>query len=155
VALWCFICFFISILGVLALAFPAILRAGRVPYAKKRRPPGPFFYGVKMRFRVNYGNVIRLDSNEDALDISILFLFRMRSIPRFAFLGRKSKMAETEVSVVATRVSHAGSIEERILRDAHAGIFRAYGAQLGIMARIPNASNLQLIIPDGVDDISP
>jgi hypothetical protein len=50
------------------------------PYGEIRTA-GPFFYGVKMRFRVNYGNVIRMTAAEDALYLSILFLFRIGHPP--------------------------------------------------------------------------
>lgn len=55
-------------------------RAQAAPYGETKTA-GPLFYGVKMRFRVNYGNVIRLTAAKDALYISILFLFRVGHPP--------------------------------------------------------------------------
>lgn len=55
-------------------------RAQAEPYGETRSA-GPLLYGVQMRYRVNYGSVIRLTSASDALYLSVLFLFRIGHPP--------------------------------------------------------------------------
>ena len=79
VALWCFVGYFISILGGW-FSLSRRFRADTVP-CRETKSAGPFFYGVKMRFRVNYSSVIRLIAADDALYLSVLFLFRVGHPP--------------------------------------------------------------------------
>jgi hypothetical protein len=74
VALWAFVSIVLSFMGgwhSLSRRF----RAQAEPYGQTKSA-GPLFYGVQMRFRVNYGNVIRMIAADDALYVSVLFLFR-------------------------------------------------------------------------------
>lgn len=79
VTLWCLVCFMISLMGGW-FSLSRRFRMQAEPYGEIRSA-GPLFYRVKMRFRVNYGNVIRLKAAEDALYLSILFLFRIGHPP--------------------------------------------------------------------------
>jgi hypothetical protein len=79
VTFWCSICFFISMMGGWFTLSRRFKRQSE-PYGEIRSA-GPLFYGVKMRFRVNYGNVIRITSADDALYLSMLFLFRIGHPP--------------------------------------------------------------------------
>jgi hypothetical protein len=132
VALWCFICFFISILGGWH-SLSGRFCAQAAPYGETKTA-GPFFYGVKMRFRVNYGNVIRLTATEDALDISILFLFRIGH-PPLCIPWTEIKMAETKFLWRRHVFLMLGNEEKIRMR-----ISERMARNLGIMARIPNAS---------------
>jgi hypothetical protein len=78
-ALWCFLSFFISMIGGWFLLSKRF-HAQAAPYGETKSA-GPLFYGVKMRFRVNYGNVIKLVAAEDALYLTILFFFRVGHPP--------------------------------------------------------------------------
>jgi hypothetical protein len=77
--LWCLISLIVSFMGGwhrLSLRFCA---QGE-PYGDTRTA-GPFSYGVQMRYRLGYNNVIRITAAEDALYFSILFLFRIGHPP--------------------------------------------------------------------------
>ena len=74
VTLWCFVCFVISVLGGW-YSLTTRFRAQSEP-SGDLKSAGPLFYGVKMRFRINYSSVIRITAADDALYVSILFLFR-------------------------------------------------------------------------------
>jgi hypothetical protein len=79
VTLWCVISFFISFLG----GWHSLSRRFKKqsePYGETKSA-GPLFYRVQMRFRANYGNIIRLTAAEDALYLSILFFFRVGHPP--------------------------------------------------------------------------
>jgi hypothetical protein len=69
------ICLLISVLSgwyTLSKRF----RAQSEPYGKTKSA-GPFFYTVYMRYWVHYSSVIRMTAAEDALYLSVLFLFRI------------------------------------------------------------------------------
>jgi hypothetical protein len=55
-------------------------RAEAEPYGEIRSA-GPFFYYVQMRYRVNYGSLIRIIAANDALYLSALFPFRIGHPP--------------------------------------------------------------------------
>ena len=79
VTLWCSVCFLISLSsGWLALS--RRFRAQSNPYGQTRSA-GPFFYTVYMRFWGHYSSVIRMTASEDALYLSVLFLFRVGHPP--------------------------------------------------------------------------
>ncbi|HEX8711116.1 MAG TPA: hypothetical protein VF730_04525 [Terracidiphilus sp.] len=79
VSLWCLTCFVISLFsGWLALS--RRFRKDSEPLGETRAA-GPFFYTVYMRFWGNYNNVIRLVATDDALYVSVLFLFRLGHPP--------------------------------------------------------------------------
>jgi hypothetical protein len=55
-------------------------RAEAEPYGEIRSA-GPFFYYVQMRYRVNYGSLIRIIAANDAIYLSALFPFRVGHPP--------------------------------------------------------------------------
>jgi len=87
-----------------------------------------------MRFRVNYGNVIRLTATEDALYISILFFFRIGH-PPLRIPWTEIKMAETKFLWRRYVFLMLGN-EEKIRMRISARMAR----NLGILGRIPKAS---------------
>jgi len=79
VTLWCAACFVISLVsGWFRLA--SSFRRESDPLGKTRNV-GPMFYGVSMRFWTNYNGVIRLSAADDALYLSVFFLFRVGHPP--------------------------------------------------------------------------
>jgi hypothetical protein len=79
VAFICFICFLISFISgwyTLSERF----RKQSEPYGETKSA-GPFFYTVYMRFWGHYSGVIRMTAAEDALYLSVLFLFRIGHPP--------------------------------------------------------------------------
>jgi hypothetical protein len=78
-ALWCSISFGISVMGGW-FSLSRRFKKQSDPYGDTKSA-GPLFYGVKMRFRVNYGNVIRIIAADDALYLSMLFVFRIGHPP--------------------------------------------------------------------------
>ena len=79
VSVWALVSILVSLVGgwqSLARRFGAQAE----PYGETRTA-GPFFYGVQMRSRIGYGNVIRITAAEDALYLSVLFLFRIGHPP--------------------------------------------------------------------------
>jgi hypothetical protein len=130
VALWCLISLIVSFVGgwhKLSLRF----RAQSEPYGDTRTA-GPFFYGVQMKYRLGYNNVIRITAAEDALYLSILFLFRVGHPPlrvpwneirigRDKFLGRPYI-----VLTLGNEDKIPMRISERMAR------------KLGILERLPN-----------------
>lgn len=128
-ALWCFICFFISILGGWH-SLSGRFRAQAAPYGETKTA-GPFFYGVKMRFRVNYSSVIRITAAEDALYLSILFLFRVGH-PPLRIPWTEIKMAETKFLWRRYVFLTLGN-EERIRMR----ISERMARNLGILERLP------------------
>jgi len=84
-----------------------------------------------MRFRVNYGNVIRLTAAEDALYISILFLFRI-SHPPLRIPWAEIKMAETKFLWRRYVFLLLGNEEKIRMR-----ISERMARNLGILERLP------------------
>ena len=128
--LWCFICFFVSILGGWHLLSGRFC-AQTAPYGETKTA-GPFFYGVKMRFRVNYGNVIRLTAAEDALYISILFLFRIGH-PPLCIPWKEIQFGKTKFLWRRYVVLTLGDQEHIPMR-----ISERMARNLGILGRLPN-----------------
>jgi hypothetical protein len=79
IAVWCAICFFISLLtGWFDLG--RRFKRQSDPYGETKSA-GPFFYTVYMRFWSRYSSSIRLIAASDALYISILFPLRIGHPP--------------------------------------------------------------------------
>ena len=79
VAVWCAICFFISLLtGWFALGRRFKRQSDLYGETKSA---GPFFYTVYMRLWSHYSSVIRLTAASDALYVSILFPLRIGHPP--------------------------------------------------------------------------
>ncbi len=129
VALWCFVCFSISILGgwfSLSGRFRALAEpCGDIKTA------GPFFYGVKMRFRINYSSVIRLAAAEDALYLSVLFLYRVGH-PPLRIPWTEIKMAGTKFLWWRYVLLTLGNEEKIPMR-----ISERMARKLGILDRLP------------------
>jgi hypothetical protein len=132
VCLWCFICFMISILGGW-FSLSRRFRDHSAPYGETKSA-GPLFYGVKMRFRVNYGNVIRLTAATDALYISILFLFRIGH-PPLCIPWQEIQMRKTKFLWSRFVVLTLGQQERIPMR-----ISERMARKLGILDRVPGGS---------------
>jgi hypothetical protein len=79
IAVWCAICFFISLLtGWFDLG--RRFKRQSVPYGETRTA-GPFFYTVYMRLWSRYSSLIRFIAASDALYMSILFPLRIGHPP--------------------------------------------------------------------------
>jgi len=75
VCLWCAVCLLVSFIsGWYALS--RRFRKQSEPYGEVR-VAGPFFYSVYTRFLGHYSGVIRFTAAEDALYLSVVFLFRI------------------------------------------------------------------------------
>ena len=130
VTLWCFICFVISA----ASGWHALSRRFRSqtePYGQTRTA-GPFFYGVKMRFRVGYGNTIRMIAAEDALYLSVLFFFRIGH-PPLCIPWKEIKSGNTKVLWLRYVVLTLGDQERIPMR-----ISERMARKLGILERLLN-----------------
>lgn len=131
VILWCFISLIISFVsGWHALS--NCFRSQTEPYGQTRTA-GPFFYGVQMRFRTNYGNVIRLTAAEDALYLSILFLFRIGH-PPLCIPWKEIQFSRTKFLWLRYVVLTLGEQERIPLR-----ITERMARKLGILERLPNS----------------
>jgi hypothetical protein len=79
IAFWCAINFVISFLGgwfTLSLRFRRLSE----PYGDTRSA-GPLFYSVRMRFTMRYSSVVRLETDREALYLSVIFPFRVGHPP--------------------------------------------------------------------------
>ena len=101
------------------------------PYGEIRSV-GPFGYGVRMRFRTNYGNVIRLTSTADALYLSMLFLFRVGH-PPLCIPWKEIRLSRTKFLWLRYIVLTLGEQERIPMR-----ISERMANKLGILDRIPN-----------------
>lgn len=79
IAVWCLVCIVISRLS----GWHALARRSRSDSQPswEIRSAGPLFYTVYFRFWCHYSSVIRLTTAEDALYMSVLFLFRIGHPP--------------------------------------------------------------------------
>lgn len=93
---------------------------------------GPFFYGVQMRFRTNYSNVIRLTAAEDALYLSILFLFRTGH-PPLCIPWNEIQFGRAKFLWLRYVVLTLGGQERIPMR-----ISERMARKLGILERLPN-----------------
>jgi hypothetical protein len=80
-AIWTLVSWIVSFIGGW-YALSKHLRAQHDPQ-NPTATAGPFGYGVKMRFRTHYGNVIRITSAPDGLYLSVLVIFRIAHPPLF------------------------------------------------------------------------
>ena len=129
VAVWSLTSFVISLMGgwnTLSKRF----RAQSESYGDVRSA-GPFFYTVMMRFRVGYGNVIRITASADALYFSILFPFRLGHPPLSIPWG-EIKMRRTQFLWLRFVTLTLGE-EERIPMR----ISERMARNLGILDRLP------------------
>ena len=134
IAMWCFVSLLISILSgwyVLSRRF----RKQSEPY-RETRNAGPFFYAVYTRCWSHYSSVIRVTAAEDALYLSVLFLFRVGHPPLC--------IPWTEIEISRTRRFWRDSVvltlgeQERIPMR----ISERMARNLRILNRIPEASGL-------------
>lgn len=101
-----------------------------------QKPPGRFFYTVYMRFRGHYGGVIRMTAADDALYLSVLFLFRIGHPPlRLPWseikLGRTTFLWRRYVVLTLGNQEHIPlRISERMARN------------LGILDRVPGRATV-------------
>jgi hypothetical protein len=134
VILWCFISLIISFVG----GWHALSRrfhSQTEPYGQARTA-GPLFYGVQMRFRTNYGNVIRLTAAEDALYLSILFLFRIGH-PALCIPWKEIQFGRTKFLWRRYIVLTLGNEEKIPMR-----ISERMARKLGILERLPSCEAL-------------
>lgn len=133
-AFWCIVCVIISFLsGWHALS--TRFRAQTEPYGETKTA-GPFFYGVKMRFKTSYGNAVRMVTAQDALYLSMLFLFRIGHPPlcipwnEIQFAGAKFLWLRYVVLTLGNEEKIPMRISERMAR------------KLGILERVSEAGSL-------------
>jgi hypothetical protein len=112
-------------------------RAHATPYGETKSA-GPLFYGVKMRFRVSYGNAIRLTAATDALYISILFLFRIGH-PPLCIPWNEIQMRRTKFLWARYIVFTLGAQERIPMR-----ISERMARKLGILDRVPGVNALDV-----------
>jgi hypothetical protein len=130
VVLWCSVSFLIGFVsGWFSLSRRFIKQSE--PYGETRSA-GPFFYGVCMRFWLSYNQVIRMTAAEDALYLSVFFLFRIGHPPlcipwKEIQLGRTKFLWRRFVVLTLGNKEHIPMrISERMARN------------LGILERLPN-----------------
>ena len=130
ITLWCFVCFLISLLTgwfILSRRF----KKQSEPYGETRSA-GPFGYGVRMRFRTNYGNVIRLTSTADALYLSVFFPFRAGH-PPLCVPWKEIQLGRTKFLWLRYVVLTLGNQERIPMR-----ISERMADKLGILDRLPS-----------------
>jgi hypothetical protein len=96
------------------------------------RSAGPFFYGAYGRFWIDYGNVIRITAAEDALYLSVLFLFRIGH-PPLRIPWKEIKIGRTTFMWQRYVVLTLGEQERIPFR-----ISERIAGKLGILERLPN-----------------
>jgi len=101
------------------------------PYGEARSA-GPFGYGVRMRFRTNYGNVIRLTSTADALYLSVFFPFRAGH-PPLCVPWKEIQLGRTKFLWLRYVVLTLGNQERIPMR-----ISERMADKLGILDRLPS-----------------
>jgi hypothetical protein len=130
VTLWCFVCFIISVIGGW-YSLSQRFRAQGEPYGQTKCA-GPLFYGVRMRFRGNYSSVIRLIAAEDALYLSVLFLFRVGH-PPLCIPWKEIQNSRTKFFFRRYIVLTLGEQERIPMR-----ISERMAGKLGILDRLPS-----------------
>jgi hypothetical protein len=99
---------------------------------------GPFFYYVQMRYRVNYGSVIRIIAANDAIYLSALFPFRVGHPPlcipwkEVQLRGIRSFRRRYVVLTLGEQERIPMRISERMAR------------KLGILERVPEGKAIEL-----------
>lgn len=130
VAFWCLVCFVISLFsGWLTLA----RRFGKQtePYGDTKSAR-PFFYTVYMRFWCHYNSVIRITVAEDAVYLSVIFLFRVGHSP-LRIPWNEIRISETKWFFRGCIVLTCGEPERIPVR-----ISVRMARNLGILERLPN-----------------
>jgi hypothetical protein len=131
VILWCFISLIISFVGGWH-ALSRRFRAQSEPLGDTRTA-GPFFYGVQMKFRLGYNNVIRITAAEDALYFSILFLLRIGH-PPLCIPWKGIQFGRAKFLWLRYIVLTLGEQERIPMR-----ISQRMARKLGILERLPNS----------------
>lgn len=130
VAFWCFVCFAISLFsGWLTLS--RRFRMQSEPNGDTRSA-GPFFYTVYMRFWCHYNSVIRIIVAEDAVYLSVIFLFRFGH-PPLRIPWNEIRISETKWFFRRCLVLTCGEPERIPVR-----ISVRMARNLGILERLPN-----------------
>ena len=130
--LWCGISFIISIAGGW-FTLSSRFKREQEPYGEVRNA-GPFFYTVLMRLRIRYANVLRFTAAEDALYVSINFLFRIGH-PPLRIPWEEIKMRRTKFLWLRFVQLTLGSTEQIPMR-----ISERLARNLGILSRVPEES---------------
>lgn len=134
VTLWCFVSFVISLFsGWFALS--GRFKKQSEPYGEARSA-GPFFYSVYTRFWTHYSSVIRIAAAEDALYLSVLFLFRIGH-PPLCIPWKEIQLAKAKFLWRQYIVLTLGEQERIPMR-----ISERMARKLGIMDRLPEADRL-------------
>jgi hypothetical protein len=128
-ALWSLKSFIVSMIGGWA-ALSKRFRAKSQPYGDIKTA-GPLFYTVMMRFRVRYGNTIRIAASSDALYLSILFPFRLCH-PPLTIPWDEIKMRRTQFLWLRFVILTLGERERIPMR-----ISERMARNLGILDRLP------------------
>jgi hypothetical protein len=105
------------------------------PYGETKSA-GPFSYTVYMRLQSHYGSVIRVTAAEDALYLSILFLFRVGH-PPLRIPWDEIRMRRTKFLWFRFVRFTLGNEEQIPMR-----ISERMARNLGILDRVPEASSL-------------
>jgi len=95
------------------------------------RTAGPFFYKVYTRFWTRYSSAVRLTSSEDALFVSVFFLFRLCH-PPLQIPWKEVKLARTKYLWRRYIVLTLGELEQIPFR-----IPERMARNLGILDRLP------------------
>jgi hypothetical protein len=128
-ALWCSVCFLISLVSgwfVLSGRF----KKQSEPYGETKSA-GPFFYTVYTRFWTHYSSVIGITAAEDALYLSVLFLFRIGH-PPLCIPWEEIKIGRTKFFWRRYVVLTLGEQENIPMR-----ISERMARELGILERLP------------------
>jgi hypothetical protein len=134
-ALWCFICFLISyISGWFALSMH--FQKQTEPYGETQSA-GPLFYTVYMRFWGHYSSIIRITAAEDALYLSVFFLFRIGH-PPLCIPWSEIQLGNTKFFFRRYIVLTLGNQERIPLR-----ISVRMANKLGIMGRLPGENPME------------
>jgi hypothetical protein len=134
-----FMAFISSLIGLLSgwHRLSKRFRAESEPYGEIRSA-GPFFYYVQMRYRVNYGSLIRIIAANDALYLSALFPFRIGHPPlcipwkEVQLRGIRSFRRRYVVLTLGEQERIPMRISERMAR------------KLGILERVPEGKAIEL-----------
>ena len=128
--MWCSVCFLISLFsGWFTLS--GRFKKQSEPYGETRSA-GPFFYTVYMRYWGHYSSIIRMTSAEDALYLSILFLFRIGH-PPLCIPWKEIQMRRTKFLWFRFVILTLGEQERIPMR-----ISERMARKLGILERLPN-----------------
>ena len=132
VAVWTFVCLMIgSVSGWMALA-KRFTRQSE-PYGDTRTA-GPWFYSVYMRFWTHYSSLVHITAADDALYLSVLFLFRIGH-PPLRIPWSEIRCSRTKYFWRRYVVLTLGLQEQVPMR-----ISERMARNLGILERFPQAS---------------